>query len=156
MDRAVVMVVGGYGEVGRRVSAMVAALPGVRVIVGGRREEEAQRFASELYLEAGGVEVGARQVDVGDRAEFEAAIADVDVVVMCVDVPDAHAALAARAMGSAGSTAMMFQEGKAAANSMSSSPGPQPLPLGFRFRGSASEVLRWRAHASAREPGEVW
>ncbi|RVU48131.1 KR domain-containing protein [Lujinxingia sediminis] len=93
MDTAKVLVVGGYGEVGRRVSEGLVRSGEVRVVIAGRREEEATRFASELSEVAGGEEVSARHIDLGERPGFEAAIRDIDVVVMCVDAPDAHAAL---------------------------------------------------------------
>lgn len=99
MDDARVLVIGGYGEVGRRVSEGLARAGGIRVVVAGRREEKAARFASDLSAAAGGVEVETRQVDVADRQRFEAAIQDIDVVVMCVDAPDEHAALTALRSG---------------------------------------------------------
>lgn len=92
MDNARVLVMGGYGEVGRRVSEGLASAGGIRVVVAGRREEKAVRFASDLSAAAGGVGVEARRIDVADQQRFEAAIQDIDVVVMCVDAPDEHAA----------------------------------------------------------------
>ena len=74
-----VVVVGGYGAVGRSVcEALVAA--GREVVVAGRRLDAAVEVASGL---GGGAR--ALQVDAGDPDQVERALADAAAVVMCVE-----------------------------------------------------------------------
>jgi saccharopine dehydrogenase (NAD+, L-lysine-forming) len=66
-----ILIVGGYGEVGRRMAADLEAVHPGRVIVAGRHPERAQGMRS-------------RHVDVDDPASIEAALDGVSVVVACI------------------------------------------------------------------------
>lgn len=72
-----ILIVGGYGEVGRRLSAHLEATEPNRVIVAGRHPEQ-----------AGGLR--ARRVDVDDAGSIEEALDDVSVVVACVRQREPH------------------------------------------------------------------
>lgn len=77
-----VLVVGGYGEVGRNVARRLASfLPG-RVVVAGRNLGRAQAFAEEL-----GRGASARAVDTGAAAPA-LDLSNLSTVVMCVDQAD--------------------------------------------------------------------
>lgn len=66
-----ILIVGGYGEVGRRLAAQLEATQPKRVIVAGRHPEQANGMP-------------ARRIDVDDPASIEVALEGVDVVVPCV------------------------------------------------------------------------
>src|SRR5215212_2948022 len=89
-----ILIIGGYGTVGRRVAADLAPdYPG-RVVVAGRSAEKAARFAATL-----GHDARSRRVDVGDPASVEAALDGVGVVMNCIDQPEPHLLRAAIARG---------------------------------------------------------
>jgi saccharopine dehydrogenase-like NADP-dependent oxidoreductase len=71
-----ILVVGGYGEVGRRVVDLLEVEAPGRVVVGGRNPSRAEGQA--------------RRIDVADPASIDAALDGVDVVVACVRQPEPH------------------------------------------------------------------
>ena len=80
MSSGSILIVGGYGVVGRRIAADLAPdYPGA-VIVAGRNLEQAQALA--ITFETG---VRARYVDVRQPASIEAALDGVETVVSCID-----------------------------------------------------------------------
>jgi saccharopine dehydrogenase (NAD+, L-lysine-forming) len=72
-----ILIVGGYGEVGRRLAAQLEAARPDRVIVAGRHPEQSSG-------------VRARKIDVDDTASIEAALDGVSVVVACVRQREPH------------------------------------------------------------------
>ena len=72
-----ILVVGGYGEVGRRLVAQLEATQPNRVVVAGRHPEKASG-------------VRARRLDVDDVTTIEAALDGVGVVVACVRQSESH------------------------------------------------------------------
>ncbi len=78
-----ILIVGGYGQVGGRVAAMLSRQLGGRIIVAGRSAERAAGLAGQL-----GERVHARSVDLADASTFAAATEAVDLVIMCVDLHD--------------------------------------------------------------------
>ncbi len=89
-----ILIVGGYGTVGRRIAADLAPdYPG-RIVVAGRSLEKATQLAAEL--DHG---VRARQADVDAPASIEAALEGVGVVVSCIDQSGPHLLSAAIAHG---------------------------------------------------------
>lgn len=74
-----ILIVGGYGEVGRILAAELEASQSQpnRVIVGGRHPERA-------------TDVPARRIDVDDPGSIDAALDDVSVVVACVRQREPH------------------------------------------------------------------
>jgi saccharopine dehydrogenase-like NADP-dependent oxidoreductase len=66
-----ILIVGGYGEVGRRLAAQLEGTRPGRVIVAGRHPEHAEGFA-------------ARKIDVDDGGSIERALEGVGVVVACI------------------------------------------------------------------------
>ena len=80
-----ILIVGGYGTVGRRSAADLAPdYPG-RIVVAVRSLEKATQLAAEL-----GQSVHARRADVDDPASIEAALDSVGVVVSCIDQREPH------------------------------------------------------------------
>ncbi|AFK21237.1 KR domain-containing protein (plasmid) [Haloferax mediterranei ATCC 33500] len=76
---AAVLVVGGYGTIGRTVCTELADRTQGEILAAGRSQKNARRFASSVA----GVEP--RTFDVSDSAGYADALADVGTVVMCLD-----------------------------------------------------------------------
>lgn len=72
-----ILIVGGYGEVGRRLAAQLEAQQPDRVIVGGRHPDRANGGRT-------------RRIDVDDADSVEAALDGVGVVVACVRQREPH------------------------------------------------------------------
>src|SRR5215204_1591244 len=89
-----ILIIGGYGTVGRRVAADLAPDYSGRVVVAGRSAEKAAQLAAEL-----GHGVRGRRVDVGDLGSVEAALESVGLVMSCIDQPEPHLLRAAIARG---------------------------------------------------------
>src|SRR5829696_51536 len=88
------MIAGGYGTVGRCVTADLAPDYPDRVVVAGRSDERAAHLAAEL-----GHGVRARRVDVGDPDSVGSALEGVGLVISCIDQPEPHLLRAAIARG---------------------------------------------------------
>ena len=89
MTGRVVLIAGGYGVVGRRIAAELAA--DYEVIVAGRHLQRAEEAAAAIGHRARG-----RALDVTDGASITAALDGVAAVVSCIDQPQRrllHAAL---------------------------------------------------------------
>lgn len=84
-----ILVLGGYGAVGRAVSETLAALLPGHVIVAGRDGRKAADLAAAL---PGGA--GARRIDVDRPGDWDEALAGVRVVVMAVERANAEVARA--------------------------------------------------------------
>jgi saccharopine dehydrogenase (NAD+, L-lysine forming) len=78
-----ILVVGGYGEVGRLAAAELALRVPDRIVVSGRDEAKARAAAARLEG------ARSRRLDLDDPADVAAALAGVGIVVACVDRPDA-------------------------------------------------------------------
>ncbi len=89
-----ILIVGGYGTVGRRIAADLAPDYPDCIVVAGRSLEEATQLAATL-----GHGVRARRVDVDDPASIKAALEGVGVVVSCIDQREPHLLRAAIAHG---------------------------------------------------------
>jgi saccharopine dehydrogenase-like NADP-dependent oxidoreductase len=81
-DKAI-LVVGGYGVVGRRIASELGLLYPGRIIIAGRRLEQAVKTASAI-----GQGIRARAIDVTDPAMVAGALADVAVIISCIDQPE--------------------------------------------------------------------
>jgi saccharopine dehydrogenase (NAD+, L-lysine forming) len=89
-----ILIVGGYGTIGRRLAADLAPdYPG-RIIVAGRGVERVAQFEAVLGHGARG-----RPIDVDDPASVEAALDGVSLVVSCIDQSEPHLLRAAIAHG---------------------------------------------------------
>ncbi len=77
MTEPVVLIAGGYGEVGRRLAALLEPRHPGRVVLGGRHPERASGLR-------------AVRLDLDDAASVAAALAGCDVVVSCVRQPSAE------------------------------------------------------------------
>ena len=78
-----ILIIGGYGVVGRRIAADLAPeFPG-GVIVAGRHLDQAQRAAATI-----GYAVRGRQVDVRQPSSIAAALRGVSIAVNCIDQPE--------------------------------------------------------------------
>lgn len=78
-----VLIVGGYGNVGRRIAQLLGDDLGGRLLIGGRHIGRASRFAATL---PGGAR--ARVVDIDDPHSYPAALEGVGAVIMCLDTTE--------------------------------------------------------------------
>lgn len=93
-DPVDILVVGGYGVVGRRIAAMLAPRFPDRVIIAGRDEGRAARLCREL-----GRGTRAGRIDVNDARSIEEALDGVGTVMTCVAQREQHLLRAAIARG---------------------------------------------------------
>src|SRR3546814_595865 len=75
-----VLVIGGYGAVGRHVVTHLHATPDVAVTVAGRSEEKAQHLGRKFDSRVGG-----RSLDARDPTALDIAVSEVDVVICCTE-----------------------------------------------------------------------
>ena len=84
-NRSDILVVGGYGVVGRRIAAQLSLLFPGRVVIAGRDEKRAEALSREL-----GQGTCGRRIDVEDRATVGPALEGVGTVMMCVAQRELH------------------------------------------------------------------
>jgi saccharopine dehydrogenase-like NADP-dependent oxidoreductase len=77
-----ILVVGGYGVVGRRIASELGSLYPGRVIIAGRSFEQAERMASAI-----GHGVRPRTIDVSDASSVNDALVGASVAIGCIDQP---------------------------------------------------------------------
>ncbi len=82
MNSQGILIVGGYGVVGRRIAAELAPDYPDRVIVGGRNLARAEEVATAI-----GHRVRGRRIDIAVPSSIEAALEGVAVVISCIDQP---------------------------------------------------------------------
>jgi saccharopine dehydrogenase-like NADP-dependent oxidoreductase len=90
--RDLVLIAGGYGEVGARLASHLARACPDRVVVAGRSLERARAAVAAL-----GGRASARAVDVNDPASIERALDGVATVVCCVEQDERRTLLRAAA-----------------------------------------------------------
>ncbi|WP_338719571.1 saccharopine dehydrogenase NADP-binding domain-containing protein [Devosia sp. XK-2] len=73
-----ILIVGGYGTVGRKIARQLAQRGDMAVIIAGRNLDKAQSAAKDLG-------VAARKIDIEDAATWGSALASVDLVVAAID-----------------------------------------------------------------------
>lgn len=89
-----ILVVGGYGVVGRRIAAYLAPVFPGRVVIAGRDEARARAQAGEV-----GHGARARRTDVEDPASVQATLDGVGTVMVCVAQRELHLLRASIARG---------------------------------------------------------
>jgi saccharopine dehydrogenase-like NADP-dependent oxidoreductase len=82
MNAQGILIVGGYGVVGRRIAAELAPDYPDRVIVGGRKLARAEETATAI-----GRGVRGRKIDISVPSSIKAALEGVAVVISCIDQP---------------------------------------------------------------------
>jgi saccharopine dehydrogenase (NAD+, L-lysine forming) len=82
MDGQAILIVGGYGVVGRRIAIELAPDYPDRVVVSGRNLARAQEIATAI-----GHGVRARRIDIAEPDSIAVALKDVTVVISCIDQP---------------------------------------------------------------------
>lgn len=80
-----ILVVGGYGVVGRRIAAQLAPHFPDRVVIAGRDEQRAQALCTQL-----GYGTRARRIDIDDPASVGLALDGVGTVMTCVAQRELH------------------------------------------------------------------
>jgi saccharopine dehydrogenase-like NADP-dependent oxidoreductase len=84
-ERGSILIVGGYGEVGRRIAAHLAPDYPDRIIIAGRNPLRASSLADRV-----GHGVRPMRLDIDDRAAIGAAIKGVSLLVACVRQREPH------------------------------------------------------------------
>ncbi len=78
-----ILIVGGYGSVGYRIAKLLAPDFRARITIAGRNLRKAEDLARTL-----GHDSQARMIDVNDSRSYTAALEDVGLVIMCLDLTD--------------------------------------------------------------------
>src|SRR6266567_2673508 len=78
-----ILIVGGYGVVGRRIAAELAPDYPERVVVAGRNPAQADKVAAAIGHGARG-----RVIDTAAPSSIAAALEEMAIVISCVDLPD--------------------------------------------------------------------
>ncbi|MGF6174450.1 NAD-binding protein [Ensifer sp. 4252] len=81
-DGQTILIVGGYGHVGTRIARRLIDRNIGAVVIAGRNVAKAGQAAARLGCSA-------RAVDLSDPARWEHALADIDMVVVCIDQDEA-------------------------------------------------------------------
>lgn len=76
-----VLVIGGYGNAGRRIVELLAEWSDLPIVVAGRRADRAQELADTVNAAQGAHRVGFLGVDAGDRVALTRALAPGDLLV---------------------------------------------------------------------------
>jgi len=85
MSNGKILIVGGYGAVGRVVSTTLGNLFPGEVIVAGRNFQKAKEFSSELDHK-----VMPLELDITSISKDEERLANVYIVIMCIDQKNTH------------------------------------------------------------------
>ena len=93
-----VLILGGYGSVGRPLTRLLLQETQVKLIIAGRRKEKADEFAAALNQEFPGNRASSRYADASDQASIIEAFQGVQLVVVLTTTPNlvkqiGHAAL---------------------------------------------------------------
>lgn len=73
-----VLILGGYGNVGRTIAASLIENTNAQLIIAGRRYHAAEKLAQQL-----GGRAHSRQIDATRITDFDATLANVDLAVVC-------------------------------------------------------------------------
>lgn len=76
-----ILIVGGYGHVGKLIARELLAKPNKGVRLAGRNREKAANTAAALGCES-------TVLDIAERETWAPAVVESDVIVMCIDTPD--------------------------------------------------------------------
>jgi hypothetical protein len=87
MEQKVILILGGYGGVGRSLSRLILRETDAAVIIAGRRKEKAEEFAQALKEEFSGSRVSARYADASDQKSLADAYQGVDMVLVTATTP---------------------------------------------------------------------
>lgn len=96
-----IVVLGGYGETGRRLCRLLAKTRGTQVVVAGRHSAEAERCAAVVRRQGAASAVAAARADVADLASLRAVLKEADLAVVAAPVDD-HVTVLAEACLEAG------------------------------------------------------
>ena len=83
-----VLILGGYGSVGRSLTRLLLKETQVEVIIAGRRKEKADEFAAALSQEFPGNRASSRCIDASDQASLIEAFQDVQLIIVLTTTPN--------------------------------------------------------------------
>jgi len=87
MNNKTILILGGYGGVGKSLCRLLLKETHVDLVVAGRRKEKAEEFAGILNTECEGSRVSARYADATDPDSLKDAFQGVDMVVVTTTTP---------------------------------------------------------------------
>jgi len=87
MGQSIILILGGYGGVGRSLSRLILRETDAVVLIAGRRKEKAQEFAQALTEEFSGSRVSFRYADASDPKSLSDAYRGVDMVLVTATTP---------------------------------------------------------------------
>lgn len=101
MQKISILILGGYGAVGRHLSGLLLKETNVDVVIAGRHKDKADTFAALLNRDFSGGRASARYADASDEKSLATAFRKVDLVILAATSPMrvkqiARAALAAK------------------------------------------------------------
>lgn len=83
-----ILILGGYGGVGKSLSRLLLKETNVEVIISGRRKEKAEKIAAQLNKEFPGDRVTSRYADASNQKSLIKAFQDVQLVIVLSNTPD--------------------------------------------------------------------
>ncbi len=93
-----ILIIGGYGGIGRSIARTLLKEVPVNVVIGGRRKEKAEEFAASLNQEFSGRRATACFVDTDNKDSVKAALPPADFVVMATTTPESCVMVAEAAL----------------------------------------------------------
>ena len=88
MSSKTILILGGYGGVGRSLAPLLLAYTDVSLVIAGRRLPAAEAFANELKAQFPDRTIIPRVADAGSAASLSTAFRGVDLVLLAATVPD--------------------------------------------------------------------
>jgi len=84
MKTKTLLLLGGYGGVGRIIAKMLLEYTDVNIIIAGHREEEAEKLATKLNKEFNGKRASSSFADTNDLKQLKTVLKNIDMVVVTV------------------------------------------------------------------------
>jgi saccharopine dehydrogenase (NAD+, L-lysine-forming) len=84
MAMKTMLILGGYGGTGRRISRRLLEVTDTRLVVAGRHGDKAERFAAQLNGLCPGQRVTAAIADAADTGSLRTVFHDVEMVLVCL------------------------------------------------------------------------
>ncbi len=88
MQSKTILILGGYGGVGRSLSRLLLKETQVDIIISGRRKEKAEEYATQLNKEFPGNRVASRYADASNQESLIKAFQDVQLVIVLTTTPN--------------------------------------------------------------------
>jgi len=98
MKHPTILLLGGYGAVGRRLARLLLEQTAVDFVIAGRRLQEAEKFSAMLQIEFPDRAISARYADATDQKSLLEAFTGIDLVAVLTTTPEHIRAIAQAAL----------------------------------------------------------